>query len=377
MSSAGWFRGRSFELIHTRSVFVRVNPTPTTLSERRAVLHALQRHGTVEVFKRLPAPSSFICAFVKRQEALDMIGKSPMTFKFVSEPLEPVQTSSITGGNPMSVASPITLHFIEGERDTIKREQADPSTAESNPIKTFTIWAKASEKSYNHKTNIRRNPIHGPWPEVKKTDHDFAYHALKEVVPDNIAQHGLCDWTTGGQLSEDVKLARADEGSGGNWQIRDRIERRRNRERASADGNELTSWTSLKAALQPTGDTLNEAVASTFGTDTKPVDNSVQEGFSSETVSEPLRMDNPLDSTYDRSEGQDSQSDQAPELYHQRTGGDSVPKSPSKETLQRILGMPTSSKKASSLNHDLGNLRSDLNDKDVAQDIQLGPGEDT
>lgn len=59
MSSAGWFRGRSFELINTRSVFVNVNPTPTSLSERRAVLHALQRHGTVEVFKRLPVSDCF------------------------------------------------------------------------------------------------------------------------------------------------------------------------------------------------------------------------------------------------------------------------------------------------------------------------------
>jgi len=59
-SGGGWYKARdAVELIRTRSMYVRVNPTPINLSERRAVLHALQKFGTVEVFKRLPVSSEF------------------------------------------------------------------------------------------------------------------------------------------------------------------------------------------------------------------------------------------------------------------------------------------------------------------------------
>lgn len=52
--ASGWFGSKAIELIRARSLFVNVSPTPTSLSERRAVLHALRRHGPIEVFKRLP-----------------------------------------------------------------------------------------------------------------------------------------------------------------------------------------------------------------------------------------------------------------------------------------------------------------------------------
>lgn len=290
-----------------------------------------------------------------------MLHKSPLTFKFVSEPLESIQSRSAPGGNPMSVASPINLHFIEGESQTVKREQADPSTAGSDPIKTFTLWVKPSGNDYNHKTIIRRNPIHGPWPEVKKSDHDFAYYALKEVVPDSVAQHGLCDWTTGGQLSEDVKLARLDEGSGENWHIRDRIERRRNRKKATVESNELVTWTSIKDALQPRDesrnetidDSFNEAFTTAFDPYTEHVGKISEGGSGTETISEPLRIDHPqsqaIDPLQDRLKGAHSRTDQAPELDTPTNGGDPMAKSTSKDTMQKILEMPTSSKAAPSL----------------------------
>lgn len=52
--ASGWFGSKAIELIKARSLFVNVSPAPTSLSERRAVLHALKRHGPIEVFKRLP-----------------------------------------------------------------------------------------------------------------------------------------------------------------------------------------------------------------------------------------------------------------------------------------------------------------------------------
>lgn len=52
--ASGWFGSKAIELIRARSLFVNVSPAPTSLSERRAVLHALQKHGPIEVFKKLP-----------------------------------------------------------------------------------------------------------------------------------------------------------------------------------------------------------------------------------------------------------------------------------------------------------------------------------
>lgn len=52
--ASGWFGNKAIELVRARSLFVNVSPAPKSLSERRAVLHALKRHGSIEVFKRLP-----------------------------------------------------------------------------------------------------------------------------------------------------------------------------------------------------------------------------------------------------------------------------------------------------------------------------------
>lgn len=278
------------------------------------------------------APSSFICAFVKSKEAVDIVHKSPLTFKFVSEQLDSTISNATYNYKPVSVAAPIELHFVEGEGEKVKRDQADPSITQSDPIKTFTIWAKPSGTRYNHKTVIRRNPIHGPWPEAEKSDHDFAYFALKEVVPESLAQHGLCDWTTGGQLSEDAKLARQEETAGGQWQIRDRIARRRNREKLAADKDELTSWKSIWDALRSGDDARTESSA--HANDARNEMSTAvgeDEEYGSKVISEPLRMDDlqnhGLDSPQNGSGSQDSRSNEAPAPGSQRNGGDSVAKS--------------------------------------------------
>jgi hypothetical protein len=36
-----------------RTLIVRVDPTPITFAERRAVLRTLRQHGEIEVFKKL------------------------------------------------------------------------------------------------------------------------------------------------------------------------------------------------------------------------------------------------------------------------------------------------------------------------------------
>lgn len=336
----------------------------------------------IDTLPDLQTPSSFICAFVKSEEAVDAVKKSPVTFKFVSEPLESTISNSTSKFQTVSVAAPIELHFVEGEDKQIKREQVDPSISQSDPIKTFTLWAKPSGTRYNHKTTIRRNPIHGPWPEAEKSDHDFTYFALKEVIPASLAQHGLCDWTTGGQLSEDAKLARQEETAGGQWQIRDRIARRRNREKVSADKDELTSWNSIWDALRSKDDAPTEASASAHGFRKEMgTEEKVDEEYGSEIISEPLRMDESqshgLDSPQNSLGSQDSRSNEAPSSDSQRTGGGLTAKVAGSQILPQILEMQTSSKAAPTLDSGAGSLYSESADQGDEKTSFLDHGKDT
>ncbi len=42
----------ALESVPFRSIYIRVKPTPVSLSERHSVLRALQRYGEIEVFKK-------------------------------------------------------------------------------------------------------------------------------------------------------------------------------------------------------------------------------------------------------------------------------------------------------------------------------------
>lgn len=54
--ASGWYH-KAFDRIKQRSLFVKVAPMPSGLSERRGVLHLLKQHGQIEVFKRLSVSS--------------------------------------------------------------------------------------------------------------------------------------------------------------------------------------------------------------------------------------------------------------------------------------------------------------------------------
>lgn len=264
-----------------------------------------------------------------------------------------ISNSNASFQQPVSVAAPIDIHFVKGQGERVTRQEAEPSLAQSEPIKTFTLWAKPSASRYNHKTNIRRNPIHGPWPEAEKSDHDFTYFALKEVIPPSLAQHGLSDWTTGGQLSEDAKLARQEESVGGQWQIHDRIERRRRSEQAGTDKDELTSWKSIWDALRSGADAAaTEASASVVSShdelSTMDGEEPFDDGNDSEIVSEPLRVNewesHVVDALKEDSDGKDSRSHEAPEPVSRGNGENSMAKSDSSHDLSKLLTSATSDK---------------------------------
>ncbi|PSR84165.1 hypothetical protein BD289DRAFT_482897 [Coniella lustricola] len=245
-SSAGWFSLRRIELIQPRSLLLRVWPPPITLSERRAVLQALQRYGEIEVFKRLPEANTFICAPATSKIANQLVELSPLVFKHISNPLHSIIDQPTDDAKPFDIAAPVEVHMVE--KDTQEEQEAQqrriPKDFAADPIKTFEVKINLSQDNYSHKRAIEWNPLHGPWPETSKEDQDFAYFALREVIPGSMAKEGLCDWNTGGQLNEDVKHMRSQEEVSHEWQIQQR-KLRKQADRAfpvGSEEDELVLW---------------------------------------------------------------------------------------------------------------------------------------
>ncbi|KKY33636.1 putative pal1-like protein [Diaporthe ampelina] len=253
--ASGWFGSKTIELIRARSLFVNVSPTPTSLSERRAVLHALQRHGPIEVFKRLPSPETFVCAPAKTESATELIKRSPLTFRFVSETLESVEEEAKPGVRAIEVASPVKVHIERDSRGANASVAKAVESQRSDIVKTFTMRINPSQSYYEHKTNIRLSPTHGPWPkadsaQTRREDQDFVFLALKDAVPNTIARAGLCDWHTGGQLSGEPAWMRAQAADARLWHIKERQARKvRNMGKGTQAqlGGDLTAVTSLDA----------------------------------------------------------------------------------------------------------------------------------
>lgn len=272
---------------------------------------------------------------------MELLKHSPLTFKVVTEPLEATRANDTPDFKPVRVAAPLEIHFAEREE---KQSQQTPPAHESDPIKTFRVWVQLSESKYTHKTNIRRNPIHGRWPPTRRQDQDFVYYALREVVPTNIAREGLCDWATGGQLSEDAMLARLDQEVAANSQIAERLARRKNRENLAVDDHELVGWSSLYGAPTP-------ADRGSDRTPAKVPDGESVFDSASETISESLRLEShPSHSQEDdASEAEIFGNSREAQSDHSHVGKEAIANSTSKKTLQRILGMSASSNAASSL----------------------------
>ncbi|ROV87047.1 hypothetical protein VMCG_10860 [Cytospora schulzeri] len=251
--ASGWFGSRAIELVKARSLFIKVLPTPASLSERRAVLHALRRYGQIEIFKRLPNPETFICVPTKGDMASDLVSRSPLTFKFISETLDSIEAKSLPGISPAGVASPIHVHEESNNGRPPRPGVNNKAQSPDDMVKTFTMHINPSQSYYEHKTNIRLSPIHGPWPRTPEQDQDSVYFALREVVPSDMAREGLCDWHTGGQLSGEPASIRAQHANSKLWHIRERqMRKRKNQEvEESENGGALVAFKSLGRPVQP------------------------------------------------------------------------------------------------------------------------------
>lgn len=202
-------------------------------------------------------PDTFLCAPSTVNTTNSLLKQRTLTFKFVSEPLKSIQAKEKPGLVPVAVASPFEIHEEKQEgwdtQDVAQQSMSDQG--QSDLIKTFKLYINPSQSYYEHKTTIRRNPIHGAWPKTNQEDHDLVYFALRQNVPDDLAQKGLCDWQTGGQLSEDTQHMRTSEESAKYWHIQERMMRKRGRD---LDPNTLVAWKSLddmalQAALKDDG----------------------------------------------------------------------------------------------------------------------------
>lgn len=204
---------------------------------------------------QIQQPDTFVCITSKADSASELIKNSPLRFKFVfiSETLESIRQRSAPGTQYISVAAPIEIHEHHVEEGT-GQDLGQPSNPKSTPelIKTFKVHIHPSSNYYNHRKTIRRNPLFGRWPPTLDEDQDSVYFALRNVVPDNIARKGLCDWNTGEQLSEDAKVLRA---SGGElakaWSVYERQARMPTElllEKSAED--ELVAWTSVDSEIR-------------------------------------------------------------------------------------------------------------------------------
>lgn len=185
-----------------------------------------------------------------------MIKHSPLTFKFISETAESIEEETKPGIHAVGVAAPIKVHHEKNSGGASNPRAKAAETQPNDIVKTFTLRINPSQSYYEHKTNIRLSPTHGPWPEfdsaqIRREDQDFVYLALKDVVPDNIARTGLCDWHTSGQLSGEPVAMRAQAADARLWHIKERQKRRMVRDRGSGLqaqlGGDLTAVSSLDA----------------------------------------------------------------------------------------------------------------------------------
>ncbi|KAK4236427.1 hypothetical protein C8A03DRAFT_35672 [Achaetomium macrosporum] len=164
---------RAASRVNARTLLVKVSPAPSTLTERRAILQVLQRHGEVEVFKKLHDPGHFISVLSHPEKAADIVARSPLQFDYVSQ-----------------------QHDGRGAANS-------PMSRPSHPQKkTFYVQIKETY-IYQHKTHIRENPIHGRWPAPNDSlllENSMTKAALSQAVPHGMAHAGLVDWATCGQL---------------------------------------------------------------------------------------------------------------------------------------------------------------------------------
>ncbi|KAK3945910.1 hypothetical protein QBC46DRAFT_62608 [Diplogelasinospora grovesii] len=194
---------QALEPAKLRSVYLRVKPAPSTLSERRSVLRALKQHGEIEVFKKLHDGSSFISVAAKSGTADMLVTRSPLQYDYVREHAYDSRVPPAYA----QLLTPIDVNNLPDNGGIYKGEHIGQGNGGGGGgggrTKTFTVEIFPAPE-YAHKNRIRASPLHGTWPDERglfKRD-SFTTAALRRMIPKDMSSIGLRDWESGGQIEE-------------------------------------------------------------------------------------------------------------------------------------------------------------------------------
>lgn len=150
-----------------------------------------------------------------------LVERSPISYAFITEKfdtMQPWSSSQVT-----SSIQPVETTNHDKDNESTGRETSHLSH------KTFVLHAFPND-NYRHRSVMRLGPLYGPWPYKTDQDRTFVHFALREAVPQILGHKGLCDWTTGGQDSEDARLVRSPDEQ--EISVESHIADRRNRRRS-------------------------------------------------------------------------------------------------------------------------------------------------
>ncbi|KAI0451641.1 hypothetical protein F5B21DRAFT_367370 [Xylaria acuta] len=189
----------------SRSLFVKCVPAPRSFYERRAVLAVLQRSSqqSIETFKKLKDNSSFIAVTTRPDAAVALLDNSPLERTIVSQgsSSDVAPTPTTWSSNYDDLSGPIATPVNPFPADVATN--ATPASVDLGlSYKTFTLHIFPANEDYDHREEVRKNPLHGQWPGDGKTE-TFMSAALRKVVPPGAMAPALRDWETGNQLARD------------------------------------------------------------------------------------------------------------------------------------------------------------------------------
>ncbi|KAI1439113.1 hypothetical protein GGR50DRAFT_634973 [Xylaria sp. CBS 124048] len=200
-----------------RTLFVKCLPAPQTFYERRAVFAALQRSSqqSIETFKRLQDSASFIVVASKPEIAKNLIANSPFDEVVVSKSSSDNDASIGAAWNVKSndgsgaIANPVIL-LPSGS----KVPESTPAYADLGlSHKAFTLHVFPANAEYDHRDEIKKNPLYAQWPGDERLD-TYMSAALRRVIPSGALAPSLRDWEAGNRLIRDADSF-ADDGEEG------------------------------------------------------------------------------------------------------------------------------------------------------------------
>ncbi|RDA85437.1 hypothetical protein CP532_1535 [Ophiocordyceps camponoti-leonardi (nom. inval.)] len=153
-----------------RTIRVLVSPTPITFAERRAVLHVLEKHGAVQMFRMTPNYQSNYISVTRDAETVErLVRSSPISYQ-----LPPSSTAS----SSPSAFSPSSAFSSADNAADVNRFRLD-------------IFR---QPDFQHGKSMRRVPTRHSWPPMWQKDHSLMATTLRQSLPPTMAARGLAHW---------------------------------------------------------------------------------------------------------------------------------------------------------------------------------------